>query len=221
LLALAWLAAASSSHATDHADGSAAAGEPASDLTDLYAWMQDGRLVVALTLHPDAAGDAQFATDTVYALHLHRFNSYDPRTTNPGLETAVLCRFHANDDVECWAGENPLHHVRGDASAGALSSSDDALRIFAGLREDTAFFNPEGYASLRNWFAGNDVAIDGNGCPSISDEDSAELLAALAEGQDAYASQQVLALVLELDTSVLSGTGKYVGVWAGAHEVAP
>ncbi|MFV8750297.1 DUF4331 family protein [Nannocystaceae bacterium ST9] len=128
--------------AADHAEAPGTMADLAGDLTDVYAWTADGKLVVVV----DFAGlqepgtPATYDADMLYGIHID--NDGD---NQPDLDTWV--RFGQNGAGE-W-GVQVVDLPGGDALVeGAVETTIDAgggLRVFAGLRDDPFFFDLDGF----------------------------------------------------------------------------
>lgn len=207
--------------AADHVDSPAATAEPTADIADLYAWMTPDTEAVNLiaTVHPFAGADATFSDAVVYAFHVNSAMEYGGDAT----ETPVLCQFYDENMIECWAGDA---YVMGDPTDPAgLSNEDGSIRVYAGLRDDPFFFELTGFqqaVGTVNAVAGG-LAYDDAGCPTVDEDTSAALVGQLqsgmdgAEASDTLAGANVLALVVQVDTDLLTAGGPLLGVWASTY----
>jgi len=213
--------------AADHGDltEAAARGEPSSDVADVYAWISNDttRLNMVLTVHPDAARDAWFSTEVVYAVAV----SSSPALGEPQAVTTISCQFVDTASIECWAGDD---YVLGDPrDPSGIFSDEGHLRVFAGLRDDPFFLEAGGFdAALDTLAAGMEGgAFDVvNGCPRLDEAQRAEVRGLLVSGENgadasnSFAGQDVLALVLQVDKAVLATNGPILGVWASTYSSA-
>ncbi len=204
-------------YAADHGDSPRAAADPAADLADLYAWMDatDGeKLNLIMTL----ASNGAFSDAVDYVFHV---NSDDdgPLGPNPQVETAITCSFDGDGMVTCEGGGSS---VSGDASdEQGITSDDGYLRVFAGLRDDPFFFNLAGLnATVEAVIAAATgeppLAFDDDGCPLLDDATAAQLrmVISTAPNGDDFGGLNVLALVVQVDRSLVNGNGDILGVWA-------
>jgi hypothetical protein len=138
-----------SSFAADHRDGPAAKGDPAADISDVFAYpiaAEDGssRLVLAMALHPYAGDDASFSdrVEHVFRLRPAKVGSGAAIETSD-RETVVRCRLTGENTEMTCAVEGPgctdacpesVVSI-GDESGGAVPE----LKVFAGLRADPFF----------------------------------------------------------------------------------
>ena len=107
-----------------------------------------------------------------------------------------------------------------------LASPSGRLRVFAGLRNDPFFFNLTGFkaASERAATALKTATRDAAGCPSIDAPTRTEITGLLKTGRggatprDDFARQNVLALVVEVDLSLVTRGGPLVAVTASTHK---
>lgn len=218
-----WLAAVPRAQAFDHADSASVESEPAVDLTSLYTWMHDGKLVVAVGVYPNATPASRFDPSTLYVVHVHRGPAYQQPTT----ETTVVCRFDVSQQITCWPGDDRTETTSGDASvAGGLTSPSGHFRVFAGLRADPEQVNLDGFRTMATtmdaWTPNLDVGV--SGCPSgLTSESVQSLMTSLHQGADggppvsAFGAGNVLAIVMEVDLSLLRGVGDVLSVWASTH----
>src|SRR5690606_15046972 len=135
----------------------------------------------------------------------------------------VICQFYDTDKIECWAGDE---YVEGDPSdpAGITSESGD-LRVFAGLRNDPFFMEFEGFTETVKAVvaAAPNLDFDAEGCPDVDAATSAALVGQLQSGangapaSDTFAGANVLALVVQVDKSLVTAGGPLLGVWASTH----
>ena len=207
-------------YAADHGDSPRAAQDPAADIADLYAWMDatDGeKLNLIMTL----ASSGAFSDAVDYVFHV---NSDDdgPLGPNPQSETTITCAFDADGNVSCDAADS---NVSGDASDEAGITSDDGnLRVFAGVRDDPFFFNSSGFndtvaAVIAAATGEPPIEFDPDGCPLLDDATAAQLRTVLttAPNGDDFGGGNVLALVVQIDRSLVNGNGDSLGVWASTR----
>ena len=207
--------------AQDHLDGTIAS-NPAADLGSLYAWMDGGAVVLALTVYPSAPAGAHFSATTQYAFHL---SSRTALASGAPQAEEVICTFDASQVAQCWGGGE---YVRGDAGAAAgLSSADGKLKVYAGLRADPETWNRVGFnatvAAVQA--ASPSLTFDAGGCPAVGAAVSGALVNQLAHDgsggppTNGFASQNVLALVVRIDKALVTSGGPVLGVWASTHAV--
>jgi len=219
--ALAALTVPFAARGADHIDSPAAVAEPTADITDLYAWMDAGaqKVNLVLDLYPFAGAGAKFSNAVQYVFHVGSSQGYGM----PQTETAIQCQFYAVDRIECWAG---AEYVGGDASAPAgIASASGKLRVFAGPRDDPFFFELGGFNETVKAVVGaaGQLQFDAQGCPAVSTELSATLVKQLQTGKggvpatDSFKGANVLALVVQVEKSLVSPGGPVLGVWASTH----
>jgi hypothetical protein len=212
--------------AFDHADGPAVLSDPASDLTDLYAWLSPdgGRVQLVLAVHPDAgavAAGARFSTTTRYVFHAESAATIGAA----GTRTDLICAFDASTPqrVSCWLGGE---YLTGDASpTTGIQSASGRLKVFAGLRADPAAFNAAGFSQMSSAIsaAAGSLTFDAAGCPVLSASTSAALAGLLSHdaggpATSAFGSANVLALVASVDRSLLSAGGPVLSIWASTNK---
>ena len=221
--------------AADHQDGPAAKADPASDITDLFAWMSgDGAKVnLAMDVFPAANASSKFSNTTQYVFHTAAHPAFG---TASASTQDIVCTFDATQKISCWVGSTL---VRGDASStNGLVSADGKVKVFAGLRDDPFFFNIDGFkdaaadvhASAGALTTGN--AFNSSGCPDLSGKPSGSaltyqqiLFADLTHTGhganppvDHFKGLNVLAIVLQVDkTLILQGGGPLISVWGSTN----
>jgi hypothetical protein len=209
--------------AADHLDGASVKQDPSTDINDVYSWMSTDRTKVylAMTVFPAAdKATAKFSTAAYYVFHT------TSRTgTGAATPTDVVCGFDAAQKVSCWVG-SATNFVSGDASNTAgISSADGKVKVFAGVRKDHFFFNLDGYNQVRVNVkaAAGALTFNPNGCPTApvaALNAQRTLLGQSATGgaaTDFFANLNTLAIVLEVDTALLTPGGTLLSVYAATH----
>lgn len=222
LAALAFLAAPA--RANDHRDGAVLGlrGDDG-DLTSLYAWTSaDGKkLNLGLPWAPDAGPGTRFSDVVQWVF---RVASRPSARAKDAAELLILCTFDVAQKVSCWAGDE---YLTGDASSSAgLASPSGRLRVFTGLRNDPFYFNLTGWkaAGARLTQALSGASRDPAGCPTLDAQSRSEILTQLATGQngaaarDDFAQRNVLALVVEIDLSLVTLGGPVLAVSGSTHK---
>jgi hypothetical protein len=165
-----------------------------------------------------------------------------------GEEYRVICTFASDTAGKCWVvdpNNKVLDYVEGDFSntAGKASASGK-VKVFAGRRSDPFFFNLAGFISARTQVeqACSGMATPGTcpgmltpilnaaGCPGLTAAQVAGPRGALsatipqtvgpcpANQKDCFANYNVMAIVVELDKSlIVDDTKKVLGVWGTTH----
>ena len=133
--------------------------EPQADITDLYAWMSPDAesLNLVMTVNPYARRNLNdFSPDILYVFHTDSDTRYD---INVLPRVDIICEFPQPDLVRCWVGDAAF--VSGSTET-TLETPDGRLRVFAGLRDDPAFFNLLGVRSLNELHAygANELVVD-------------------------------------------------------------
>lgn len=223
LLAVAAVAYATVAHvrAADHIDSPAAVSDPAADITDLYAWMSPDteNLNLIMNVNPFSGSDAQFSDAVQYVFHVNSSSAYGEAQT----ETQIICQFFDTDMIECWAGDS---YVIGDPSdTSGITSDDDALRVFAGPRDDPFFMEFNGFTETVAIVveAAGSLTFDDDGCPNVDEDTSAVLVGQLQSGtegaaaSDTFAGGDVLSLIVQIDVDKVNAGGSLLGVWASTH----
>jgi Domain of unknown function (DUF4331) len=211
--------------AADHQDGPAATADPSADITDVFAWMSSdaSKVNLVMDVFPFATGTPKFSNTVQYVFHTSSRPSYGVAAA---ATVNVICTFDTAQTISCWAGDE---YVTGDASStGGLTSASGKLKVFAGLRNDPFFFNLDGFKATAAdvTAAKGSLSFDNNGCPLLDGATATALVTQLRTApdggapQDHFLAANLLALVVQLDKSVLTSGGPLVSVWAATH-VAP
>jgi hypothetical protein len=219
--ALALTLVAPVARASDHLDGPAVTADPSTDITDVYAWMEGGKLVLVMNVSPVATATSHFSDAALYVFHVTRRETF---VATAATETTIICEFAGDTAVTCWPGAEDA--TTGDASATTgLASASGKFKVFTGLREDPFFFNLVGFQHARATVLGAAASLDfdANGCPALDPTTSGVLVAQLSHDMaggapaDFFANLNVLSIVAEVDLSLLGGTGNFLGVWGSTH----
>jgi hypothetical protein len=211
--------------AADHADGPAAKADPSTDIADVFAWVKNGKTYLVMDIGKDMPATAKFSNSAKYVFHTTSAASYGA-ATKKSLD--VICTFNAAQTVQCWVGDK--EYVTGDASkAAGLSSKDGMFKVFAGLRNDPFFFNLTGFQEVAAAVHG--AATDTahpltfeDGCPALDKPTADALVGFLStspdggKAVDAFAKFNTLAIVMELDTTLVNAGGPILGVWASTNK---
>lgn len=226
----------------DHRDAPATSGDPASDINDVYAFVDGSNVVLAMTVFPLAdKATAKFSDKTQYVFHTTSGTKFGEAKSS----VDVICTFDTAQKVQCWVGTAD-YVAPGDASAAAgISSADGKVKVFAGPRADPFYFNLCGFRdavglvdSLKATFT-----PDAAGCPNVNAAQSGAVLKKLAEtgpvptdpgdasdpvtvycksatrtGPDDFGGFNTLAIVVSVDKSLLNGGGPIMSVWGATYK---
>jgi hypothetical protein len=194
------------------------------DITDVYAWMIGSNLNLIMDISPFDDGNHGFDPSVQYVFHLTSKSGLGLEAPGGGTETRVILRFASSTSVEGWVtdatGTSTKDFVSGDPSATAgVASSDRKLRVFAGRRSDPAFGNPTGLADALTELGKNlGGTKDPAGCPRILDPEPLTIRNLLTSGNDAFATANVMAIVVQIDKSLVNvAPNRTVAVWASTH----
>lgn len=213
------LAGQRASNAGDHLDSPVVRLRPQADIYDLYAWMEnESTLNLAMTIPPGGFGE-----EVQYAFHVDSAATYGGER----METRILCTFDSDQDASCWVGDQA--YVQGNARdpQNPLQTADGKLKVFTGERNDPFFFNMDGFMQMveRMRRRGNSFADpDGDGClqlPSLTAGTLRNWLTLdqdLSAATDDFAGQNVTALVIQVDKSLVAQGGDVLGIWASTNE---
>ncbi len=222
--------------AADHLDGASVMADPATDITDVYAWMSAdaSKIYLALNVFPLAdKATSKFSTTAKYAIHLTTFDKFGPTGQVHGAAD-IICTFDATQKASCWLvdklqSNKVLEYVTGDASATAgLDTADQKMKVFAGPRDDPFFFNLEGFKDAVGTVTQLKQALtfDTHGCPTLTQQESQAGVAMLSHTKmgtmppaDFFKGLNVLSIVVALDKTLVSdATHPIVTVYASTHK---
>lgn len=221
-LALALGCVSATALAADHLDSPVATADPAADITDLYAWIDGGKVVLVMDVFPLADETSKFSDKVQYVFHVGSSAAFPLAGTN----TDVICTFDTEQLVSCWAGGD---YVTGNAAGAAgVTSKSGKMEVFAGIRADPFYFNLDGFNDTVTTVEGaaGGLTFDAAGCPALDAATSALLVGKLAgdpanpgqPGKDFFAGLNVLSLVVVLDASLVNGGGNVLNVWASTNQ---
>jgi Domain of unknown function (DUF4331) len=223
-LAVATLLAATG-RAADHADSPTLASNRMADITDVYAWMTGSNLNLVMDVSPQDDGTRAFGPSVLYVFHLTSKSGIGVGMLGGGTETRVICRFVSNLSVECWvtdaAGRVTKDYVTGNPSGIAgVTSILGKVKVFAGRRADPFFFNLAGFNDAMSSLAPlASKGADAARCPAgITASEAVSIRDKLVIGSDAFTAAKVMAIVLQVDRSLVNaGNNTAVAVWASTH----
>lgn len=200
--------------------------DSAVELQDLYVWPSADLMKVnlAVTMRVSRSVGLRFPKGATFAFHVTSSEKYG----TAGVETNVICRFYDFEAIECWAAD--LYAAGQVGMESGVTSIDGRMRVFAGLRDNPAFFD------LKEFLRASDLMLkmfdvpppltpptrDEQGCikstPKVANL-GGRLRIAAPGGEDSLQDANVMALVLQLPKEALVQGGPVLGVWAGAHFV--
>jgi hypothetical protein len=210
----------------DHIDAPAATASPTADITDVYSWMDGTNQVLVMNLGGISAPTA-FSTTTQYVFHTNSTSAYGTAGTTP---VNVIATFDSTGKIQLWVGTS--EYVTGDASAETgLASADGKVKVFAGPRADSFFFNLDGFhhaEAIVETVAAADAATpltfaNDAGCPALSVGQGQALTEALSTETDGgtapnnFAANNVLSIVVSVDATLLNAGGPITSVWASTN----
>jgi len=196
------------------------------DITDLYAWMAGSNLNLVMDVSPLDDGTHSFDPSIQYVFHLTSKAQFGA-VGSGDAETRVILRFTSNTSVEGWVtdatGSVTKDYVSGDPSnatgvAAGVAAMDGKVKVFAGRRSDPAFSNVTGFAAAAAELGKNRTGLDPAGCPAIVAGESSTILSLLKSGSDAFATANVMAIVVQIDKTLVNvAPNRLVAVWASTH----
>lgn len=199
LAAGALVALATPAFAADHAEAPGAAGDPAGDIADYYAWASDGTIKAALTFDGlRAPGDgASYDADMLYTLH---FDLDGDAVSDHDIHV----RFGQNS-AGAWGVQAMGFPGAGAAVQGAVETVIPAPggMLFAGLRDDPFFFDLTGFTNVVT----NGTLFES---PGVLYFDST---------RDDLAGTNVMSIVVEFDAVSLLGDDTDFQTWATSSRI--
>lgn len=214
------LGVAKLARSSDHQDGAQAKTDLTADITDLFAWMSsDGTKVnLVLDVLPFATPSDNFSSTVQYVVHTESRAT----ATAAGTPVDIICTFDVNQVISCWLGATD--YVTGDASnAAGLASTRGSFKVFAGKRDDPAFWNRFGFLQQAALVHGSSYTRDVAGCPTVSQSQATQYIAVLNHGlnglapKDDFAGANVFAIVLQVDKAALTQGGPVLTTWASTR----
>jgi len=174
--------------AGDHQEAPELAADPAADIGDLFAWHEDGRLIMAMTYAGYASSlvDARYDDKVAYTFHVDT-------TDDAEAEHKIEVRFGQNARDE-WGFRVTGIPDESQPVSGAVESileSETGARAWAGLRDDPFYFDLEG---LKVTLATGALSFDSE--------------------RDFAAYQNTNAIVVELPLDGLEYSPSVIRVWA-------
>jgi hypothetical protein len=239
-----WLIAAAlfaslPARAADHLDSPAVKVDPASDITDVYAWVSSDKTKTYLVMDvfPAATSSSKFSNAVQYVFHLTSMDAYGEKDATKIKQVNLICTFTADQLASCWVGpavtggiSSTTDFVTGQITdKTGLTSTMGKFKLWAGLRDDPFFFNLEGFqetvkaveaAAMKPGFAS---IVDASGCPHLDSTTAGALAGQLSHAAGGGAAKNffgglgVMAIVISIDTAVAAPGGKILGVWASTH----
>jgi len=208
--------------AADHTDSPSTTKEPAADIADLFAWMNDDatKLNLAMTVNPFASTDTQLSNAVQYVFHVNSSTGYGEAQT----ETLALCQFPSANKIQCWIGDE---YVTGDPSdPKGITNDAGTIKIYSGVRNDPFFFELGGFLATVDAVIGAapSLSFDENSCPALDAATSAALVGLLqtnpgdgGPAKDTLAGANVVAIVIQMDKTLVNKGGDILSVWSSTH----
>lgn len=220
--------------AADHKDGNGVIADPAADIADVYAFPSGNNVELIMTVSPFAASTSMFSDQVLYTWHVADYDKFAAAGGTVKGNTDVICSFDASQKISCWVGTKD--YVTGDASATTgLAAADGKLKVFAGPRADPFFFYLTGFknavATVRTKVpsyitgtVGVTPTFNADGCINWGLDAAGDRAAVVGQLQTTdqtkndFAGKNVLAIVAEIDPSLLGSSGDTFAVWASTNK---
>lgn len=189
--------------AANHLDTPTVIAEPRADIGDLFAWMSPDKRQVNLVM---TIVGRSFSDQLSYVFHIDSGKRFGETTQTVTIE----CRFSSEQAPNCKAGD----------------IDRDRFKVFAGRRDDPFFNNVKGPRAGYNVAAAalaNGTSRDTAGCPLFSAETSQKIKHEWRStnggpGSNFLAGWQSSALVVSIDTEVVTRGGKMLAVWGATAD---
>lgn len=223
--AVALMASAPLAFAADHRDADSLNTDPATDINDVYAWMNNGKVTMVMTVFPLADTTAKFSDSAKYVFHT-RAGASGLAPSEP--EVNIISKFNAAGQIELWVGDKDYIPLSDASVTAGVTSDSGMVKVFAGLRDDPFFFNLDGFKHTIDVVKGaaGGLTFDAYGCPDVGAATSAALVASLkgnidgtGPGADFFGGKNTLAIVVEVDASLITtATAQQVTIWSSTNE---
>lgn len=211
--------------AADHIDGPAAIAEPAADITDIFAWAQNGsQLNLILSVFPRANESSRFSDAVQYVFRVRSQSN----VSQVDRESLIVCTFTAEQAITCALDGVELVTNQDASDPSGVVSTDGNFRVFAGLRRDPFFFAANNFNTVRRAVrdAAPSLEFDEAGCPTLDQATQDVLVSTLvgagglpgaeSPATDFFANLNTLSIVVQLDRGLL-GNGPLYAVSASTH----
>ena len=176
--------------ASDHLDSPRAVANPRADITDVFCFTSPenpSNVVLAMGVAPYASASSSFSAQVDYVFRVRRVTAPIPLTFD-ATSLDVTCHFDDSmpQAVTCSApGGLVARSIVGDTTSGDAGPGS-AMRVFAGLRSDPAFFDRQGslatIASGRTRFAGQNAFAGANVLAIVVEINVAKAFVPMPEG---------------------------------------
>ena len=151
----------------DHLDGLEVQNDPSTDITDVYAWLNDSeKLNLVLNVFPLADSNSKFSDSAYYVFYVSSSSAYGATPTTK----KVICSFNTDQKITCQVGSSKKITQEDASSESGIASSKGDFKVFAGLRDDPFFFDLANFNTAREFVRDNagSLTFDGAGCPDLS-----------------------------------------------------
>jgi hypothetical protein len=178
------------------------------------------KLNLVLGVYPSAGESAVFSTEVQYVFHIKSA----PELNSPedaSRTSTIVCTFTEDQRITCITANDKAIGYATDAAG--LISRRGSFRVFAGRRDDPAYFNESGFKDVVSLYqsAASEFSKHSSGCPILNGAQSTAILSRIFktnEGVDdpknTYAGKSILALVVEIDKAALNAKGDLLSVFA-------
>ena len=214
-------------YAADHKDYSTAVANPSLDITDLYTFKDGTNIVFVMDVNPlsgpVATEDFRFNhTNGLYTFHITsggnpavELKTYNVQFADKGTAEFIRVRgtTHGTGTSDDLIGE--VNTAADSNSPKTITSSDSAVKVFAGPRDDPVFFSLTGNGTTYKGFT---TCTNAGGCfLGKCDRTSSTgcLVGAApypADSVDTFAGKNVSSIVIEVPLADFPTTK--LGVWA-------
>jgi hypothetical protein len=180
------------------------------------------KVYLIMTVFPAADKTAsKFSNSAYYVFHTTSRATYLSATAMP---YDIVCSFDTTQKISCWFGDSTTF-LNGDASATAGLTKGTSIKVFAGPRKDHFFFNLDGFNAVRKDVKTNTTnTLNADNCLTASAPVTPAMLATQLQKSptnmaptDFFLNLNTLAIVMEIDTTLLNKGGAIISVWGGTY----
>jgi hypothetical protein len=221
--------------AADHKDSPSVSTDATTDITDLYAFVDGTNLVVIMDVNPlsgpVATEDIRFNTNALYKFHIDAdgnvsadAKTYTIQFADKGTAQWIRVRGtgHGSGATDDIVGQ--INTSADASSPRTVKSSDGAVSVFAGPRDDPFFFSLFGGSTTNPEFKGFESCEGADRCflglcnranPSIGCLQAPNFATYPADSTDTFAGANVSSIVISVPLADF--TTANLGVWAATY----
>jgi hypothetical protein len=192
---------ATPSMAADHLDGPRSSGDPAADITDVYAFMSPTNkthAVFVMNVTPKATTSSLLSDAVKYSFRIKPVTATTPSITLGDSEDIVCTSASSSTMITCAGGKTPtsVSKTVTFGTTGTCAATDN-ICVFAGLRSDPFFFDLN--------------AFNASGTMNMNKFTS--------PGSNFFMGLNVISIVVEVDVATAFGTAGAMAVAAETNRM--